>query len=552
MIGVICKPNQAAVVKEFFQLFKTPWEFFVKGRHYDVVIATAENIEDVNTKLLLLYGAASSKHKATGKIKVSSKLFNIRMSFKREEVPIYKETLIFEEYADSEPFVMSNSGVVGLKVVFRDMIIMRLGYDLFNEIEYLLAVGQPVYNSLIPTLDIHIQMLKEWIVESGIGLLEIPPIPGGSAFAVCLTHDIDFIGIRRHRFDHTMWGFLLRSTVGAIRNFINGRVSFTRLLKSWLAALSLPLVYMGWREDYWEPFDRYLQLEKGLPTTYFLIPYKNRIGAMVSSAYPNRRACIYDISEIPEWTSVLIREGCEIGVHGIDSWHDMKMGQQELARIAEVSGKSLIGIRMHWLLKNENTTHLLDEAGFIYDSSYGYNESIGFLCGTTQMFRPINAHRLLELPINIQDGALFFEKRLGLSESAASILCSRVIRRFKEFGGVLTIIWHDRSLGPERFWGDFYKKLLADLKSQDVWFGTASQLLDWYEKRREVVFEPLFFDGKLRIKVRSSTEDIQPPLVIRIHSPKPFIENRQLSEVDKDKVLSRSWSGEEDIIFDPL
>ena len=30
-----------------------------------------------------------------------------------------------------------------------------------------------------------------------------------------------------------------------------------------------------------------------------------------------------------------------------------------------------------------------------------------------------------------------------------------------EFGGVLTVIWHDRSHGPERFWGDFYIKLFA-------------------------------------------------------------------------------------------
>jgi len=43
MIGVIPKVGEAAVVEEFFHLFKTPWELFQEGRTYDVVIATADD-----------------------------------------------------------------------------------------------------------------------------------------------------------------------------------------------------------------------------------------------------------------------------------------------------------------------------------------------------------------------------------------------------------------------------------------------------------------------------------------------------------------------------
>ena len=39
MIGVVARANQARLVEEFFQLFKTPWEFYTPGRAYDVVIA---------------------------------------------------------------------------------------------------------------------------------------------------------------------------------------------------------------------------------------------------------------------------------------------------------------------------------------------------------------------------------------------------------------------------------------------------------------------------------------------------------------------------------
>src|SRR5262249_52659473 len=85
---------------------------------------------------------------------------------------------------------------------------LRLGYDLFDEVRGLLREGQPVEYAHIPTLDLHIDLLRRWILRAGIPLVEIPPAPAGHDFIVCLTHDIDFIGIRRHVLDHSMWGFV--------------------------------------------------------------------------------------------------------------------------------------------------------------------------------------------------------------------------------------------------------------------------------------------------------------------------------------------------------
>ena len=62
MIEVIPKPDQAAVVKEFFELFKAPWKFYSAGRDYDVVLATAEQIPDVRPRLVLIYGADSKSN----------------------------------------------------------------------------------------------------------------------------------------------------------------------------------------------------------------------------------------------------------------------------------------------------------------------------------------------------------------------------------------------------------------------------------------------------------------------------------------------------------
>ena len=56
MIGVLSKDNETRAVEEFFQLFKTPWEFWDPCKQYDVVIATREEIpQDINSSALVIY-----------------------------------------------------------------------------------------------------------------------------------------------------------------------------------------------------------------------------------------------------------------------------------------------------------------------------------------------------------------------------------------------------------------------------------------------------------------------------------------------------------------
>ena len=200
-------------------------------------------------------------------------------------------------------------------------------------------------------------------------------------------------------------------------------------------------------------------------------------------------------------------------------WHSVEKAREERNRVAEVAGGSATGIRMHWLLRDENTFRVLEEAGYVYDSTVGYNETPGYRCGATQAFRPLSATRLLELPMHIQDGALFFPQRLGLSEPEAWERCQTFVDNAEKFGGVLTILWHDRSPGPERFWGEFYIRLVEELKSLKVWFATASQAVYWFRRRREVSFESIEAeDGRPRIKLCGAGQPILPPLRVRIYS----------------------------------
>jgi hypothetical protein len=543
LIGVIAKLDEKPVVEEFFELFKTPWEFYSPDQRYDAVIATTDEIPRIETKLLIVYGSGNRSIDARNGIVLGSRFHGGSLTYQQRLLPLYGEVLTFEKNSAGFPCATVDDGTSGLKIRSDDFTILRLGYDLFQEIRQLLTGGQPVKNANCPAVDFHIAMLRDWILEAGIVLLEIPPHPAGYGFAVCLTHDIDFVGIRNHKFDHTMWGFLYRSTIGALRNFFRRRISFSQLCKTWLAALSLPFVYLGWVKDFWEPFDWYLEVEQNLPATYFLIPYKSRTGEHVPGGNASRRATAYDVTDLPKWTGTLLEEGCEIGVHGIDSWHSVEKGRAELSRIAAITGKPKSGIRMHWLLGDKNTIRVLEEAGYDFDASVGYNDTIGYRSGTSQVYRPLEAQTLLEIPLHIQDGALFYPQKLDLSEHEAWERCGALIENAKSLGGVLTVLWHDRSHGPERFWGGFYIRLVQAFKSLNVWFGSAAQIVGWFRKRREVRFERVGPSGATRMRLRYDGEEIQPPLRIRVYGSSHRRGDNESVSAANTEFVDISWNG---------
>ena len=536
MIGVFARSDQIGTAQEFFELFKTPWEFCRPGQAYEVVITTTGEIPQVNPRLLLIFGPGANPVDSQYGIVARGK--HQRAVLKREDtqLPVYGQLATFAE-GKGASCLNSDCGTAGLRLQLPGCTVLRLGYDLFDEVRFLLLTGQPVEFAHVPTLDLHIRMLRNWILQQGIPLLEIPPSPMGHSFTVCLTHDIDFVGIRHHRFDHTMFGFLFRSTVGAIYNLLRGRLSAARLLKIWRAVATLPFVYLGWAKDFWEPFAWYLSVEQGLGATYFLIPFKHFAGENVPHPHASRRASSYDVSDLARQTELLRKHGCELAVHGIDAWQNADRGREELARLTAASGASASGIRMHWLLHDANTFAVLEQAGYAYDATCGYNETVGYRAGTAQVFRPLGVRNLLELPLHIQDGALFFPERLDLPEAEAQKRCQILIDNTASHGGVLTLLWHDRSHGPERFWGDFYARLLQTLKSSDAWFGTAGNVVDWFRKRRDVQFERVQSHGAMRTRFHYSGQKIQPPLRVRVYAA-----NRQNASTPEFKDIL--WNGE--------
>lgn len=356
LIGVIAKEHEFEAVEEFFQLFKTPWEFYEDDREYEVVIVSRdEMIDKINAKVLLIFGFEATQFDNDKGISLTTNHNINTLSFGKISLPIYAQMSIFKNVSDDDIFFEVNSEIIGLKIQEDNQIILRIGYNLFEEVSYLLSKGQPIENTSIPTLEIHISILRKWITNASIPLIEIPPIPAGYDFITCLTHDVDFIKIYNHLFDHSMWGFVYRGLFGSFKDLLKGKISFFRVLQNWKAVLSLPFVYLGLTNDFWFQFDRYLEIEKELESTFFFIPFKNRPGDKNLSQNASQRATRYDITDVKEMARKLIKHGNEVGVHGIDAWHSSDKGYRELKRISEIIGKPDVGIRMHWLLYDNQT-----------------------------------------------------------------------------------------------------------------------------------------------------------------------------------------------------
>jgi hypothetical protein len=520
MIGVIANPLESDVVQEFFELFKTPWEWYRNDRKYDVLLCAGDGVlPDVNADLVLFYSGQEVTPDIDAGVEIVSRGNQPRLlQYKDDRIPIYGDRVTFQtgdgllvDEGTRQPAIYMGQ--------WRGIRMARVGYDLFAEIRALLTVGQPASNAGIPTLELHIALLRELILANGILLAEIPPVPTGYQFIACLTHDIDHPAIRFHKFDHTALGFLYRAVFGSVLRVFRKQLTLKGLFRNWVAAIKLPLVHLGLARDFWEDFDRYIRFDMGLRSTFFVIPFRDHPGRLEQGAAPSLRASRYGAADISSKVRQLMAERCEIGLHGIDAWLDGSYGRKELEEIRRVTGMQVEGARMHWLCFGEKSHLALEQAGIDYDSTVGYNETVGYRAGTTQVYRPLGVTRLLELPLHIMDTALFYSSGLNRSSAEPQKQVDDIIDYAVKFGGVVTVNWHDRSIAPERCWDDFYIDLVRELKSKGAWFATAADTIAWFRQRRLAEFEDDNRKLELaRVKSNASYNGTLPGLQLRVYN----------------------------------
>lgn len=520
MIGVLVSEDDLVVAREFFELFKTPWEQAVPGRKYRVVLATSDKVDHISADVFVLYGSGEYSHDHKAGVTREQLDGQLSIEWRHELFPVYGKVSAFA-LKGLQAVLIAQGKSVDYQWCEEGCLVRRIGYDLFDEVRYLLTIGQPVEHALTPTLELHIDFLRNLLIESKVAFVEIPPRPSGYDFICCLTHDVDFFGIRRHKFDQTMAGFLYRSSVGSLVDVVRGRRSLAEAGRNWLALCSLPLVLLGVLPDFWRPFEDYAKREDVRKSTFFLVPFKGKPGIPLDGSINAWRATPYGISDIYQEVRRASSSGSELGIHGIDAWRDVDAGREEMRQLTSLTGQRSTGVRMHWLYFDDGSPMQLEKAGFDYDSTWGYNEAVGLRAGTAQAFRPLGCKTLMELPMSIMDSALFFSGRMNLRKKEAQGLCGRLLDNATRFGGALVINWHERSLAPERLWGQAYDELLSNVQRGDrAWFATAGEAVEWFRWRRSIDFGK---EGELTqgspVQVAAPVTNHGPRGVICIYGP---------------------------------
>lgn len=158
-------------------------------------------------------------------------------------------------------------------------------------------------------------------------------------------------------------------------------------------------------EPYWN-FYKIAELEDSYKTrsTFFMLDESIRfkITQPKTFALAMGRYNLFE-PKIQEAVRYLDANGWEIGLHGsYNSYKDKELLGREKKRLESIIGHPVIGTRQHYLNLDQNTWKIQEELGFKYDSTWGYNDGIGFKEGRRKAFFPNNS-KFVVYPMPIMD-----------------------------------------------------------------------------------------------------------------------------------------------------
>lgn len=303
-------------------------------------------------------------------------------------------------------------------------------------------------------------------------------------YTLVLTHDIDFISLRKHPvfsnvtlefFKQCLWVNFLRT--------LRGDLQFIQYLDSLRWCAVYPLVKLGLHPDPWErSMDDILNIEtrRGVKSTFFFIPFANHHGHIREGIPAKGRAIKYDVREHGELLQKLERDGWEIGVHGLDAHISVEDARKELEVIKSLlPDKKDFGIRMHWLFQSEKLWNNLKEAGYYYDATFGSNDKVGFPEG---QYVPFKKDGIWVLPVNIQEGTLLGYWSKGAPAYDPWEMVESILAKAKEKEAVVTILWHNNAFGVYHYHGYLYEKIIQKAQTDGARICRCIDVFEYLDK----------------------------------------------------------------------
>ena len=152
----------------------------------------------------------------------------------------------------------------------------------------------------------------------------------------------------------------------------------------------------------------------------------------------------------------------EIGLHtDPSSINDLDKIRLEKEKLESISGKQIIGNRVHYLNYNSELPEKLEKLGFSYDSSLRHSKNI--IDEKEMGYSRING--IIEFPVTLMDAYLFTHMKIQEDGIIPEFQKTLDLGRSLSENNVISVIWHDNVLKMKG--GRMYKQILEFLTSQD-------------------------------------------------------------------------------------
>jgi peptidoglycan/xylan/chitin deacetylase (PgdA/CDA1 family) len=307
----------------------------------------------------------------------------------------------------------------------------------------------PYYTS--KNRDIFEPKASQYLIDHGYTV----DYPNNASFAVCLTHDID----------HVYRSFSSKGRA-ALNTLKKGNASGTARLLSQIRSKKLPLFN----------FSEIMNIEEkyGAKSTFFFM-----------AEDPEEKDFAYKIEALEPEIGEIIDRGWEVGLHG---GHTTYIDPQEMKykkdRLERVTSHPVAGYRNHYLrFRVPDTWEYLSQAGFYYDSTFGYADCAGFRNVMCHPYRPINriknhAIDILEIPLILMEGSLG-SSYMQLTRRSMWDLIKILIDKTTNCHGVFTLVWHNTNMQGEYL--ELYENILQYCKERKAWITNGEKLSTWWD-----------------------------------------------------------------------
>jgi hypothetical protein len=331
----------------------------------------------------------------------------------------------------------------------------------------------------LPLVDIHAQQLLDIVkanIPHTVGQL-VPRWPHGKRFALALTHDTDAV---------TMSSFPELATnlakLVARRDPIHWHMLRLGIQYVGKPLASNPFFGFGrWRD---------LGNTLGIKSCFYLFVLPGGFARDINDCKSTVMHHETDWKVLRD----MARGGWEFGLHTPIRAKD----QTDVLRVAKEWIESrietpVIGMRHHyWSLdwhRPDRTFGAHMRAGFHYDTSIGWRDSVGFRAGTALPYAPfdLDARKVMEfvqLPTCLMDGHVMWS---ASSNDESTDRALSIVDAVREVGGVAVIDWHtETASNVYRHSGYFTvieRVLCTVLERGDVWVATPAELVSYWRKR---------------------------------------------------------------------